>query len=105
MNSVLTAALREITPDMLTYFLKQKHWKEISSPNPRFFLFTESSGCDSPVELTIPKSKEFKDYILRISEAINTLADIFDTSQLSLIEEIKTVNLTKKGLPQSSPTN
>jgi hypothetical protein len=74
--------------DVLDYLL-QKGWRTIAHPNNQLYVLAGPPDDNGePIKLLLPKKTEFDDAYLRLAEAMNLIAAVYDRSAYAVIREI-----------------
>lgn len=84
------AALRQLGVEDVAAYLDKIGWKRRPHPNKRFLVFEGPKDDDGkPIEMVLPSEDRFDDTLIRLSEAVNLLSAIQNTSPRDVIEAMR----------------
>ncbi len=84
-------ALRSVGPIDLTAYLRLGGWREQTRlANGAAAVWTRSDAGGAEFEVLVPSDRNLRDYPVRISEAIATLAVVEERSQLDILSDVTT---------------
>ncbi len=70
-------------------YLEQHGWQAVDGDNDRILMFEKGTYDDgSPIQVVVPSSKHYVDYIRGLADAITFLTDLEERSVESIFEEI-----------------
>lgn len=80
--------LENITVDSLRRYLQNDGWNlDEKFPNKKLFLYKKQLD-DDIFSITVPASSDFKDYLIRVNDTIELLAELYDESPSTIAEMI-----------------
>lgn len=84
------AVLRSIKPLELAAYLRSKGWHLDANLAGKATLWSIRNTGGAEFDVTLPPRREFGDYVLRMGEALRTLADAEQRSALDVLRDIQT---------------
>ncbi len=89
---VNTKLLRDakLSVNDMALYLRYHGWQELPKKNPRLTVFQgENDDSGQPILLMIPSNDQFRDAVLRLSEALELLAALEDCSIEDMLAQIQ----------------
>jgi hypothetical protein len=87
-----TEALRAVRPLDLAAYLRAAGWKEVDPASTEPAVLWEATGDGKTSEILTPKHPDWRDYPRRVREAIATLAEFEQRSQLAILRDVSEVS-------------
>lgn len=84
------AALRALKPLEMAAYLRTKGWCLEADLHGKGGLWLKTGEGGAEFDVTLPAKREMGDYALRMAEALRTLAEVEDRSQLDVIRDVQT---------------
>lgn len=81
-------ALLLIKPLDLVAYLRANHWHEIEYHEGRYAIWLRN-GHDEPTEILLPLNREYRDYAIRVAEALQTLEAVEERNQIDILTDIQ----------------
>jgi hypothetical protein len=82
--------LRSLKPLELVQYLRAKGWQQDSDLGTKATLWVRTDGRAD--EIVLPKGRDFRDFDLRMSEVLKTLANTEARSQLDILRDVQTTS-------------
>jgi hypothetical protein len=82
------AQLMAVRPLDLVAYLRANRWHETEHQEGRYAVW-HRNGSHEPVEVLLPLNRDFRDYALRIADALQTLEIVEERSQLDILTDIQ----------------
>lgn len=82
--------LKAVQPLEFAAYLRASGWQESEHVPERASVWSLGNGSDGGYEILLPLRRDFKDFVSRISEALQTLEVAEQRSQLEILEELAT---------------
>lgn len=105
MRIVNTKLLKDakLSVDDMALYLCFHGWQKLSGKNPRVTVFQgENDDFGRPLLLVIPSNDQFRDAVLRLSEALELLASLEDCSIEDMLMQIQDFLRIRKTAPVNS---
>ncbi|MER9124262.1 hypothetical protein NKH81_14360 [Mesorhizobium sp. M0959] len=87
-----TATLRALKPLELAAYLRAKGWRQEADLNGKGSLWLLKSPGGAEFDVTLPAKRELGDYVLRVAEVLQTLANAEERSQLDVLRDVQTTS-------------
>ena len=82
--------LRALKPIEMMAYLRAKGWQQASDRAGKGSLWVLPGGSGAEFDVTLPARRELGDYVLRMAEVLETLADAEQRSQLDVLRDVQT---------------
>ncbi len=82
------SAMFNLDPTLMEAYLMSREWRSISSNVDAGSIWLTRSG-DETVEVLVPRSREARDFPLRISEALRAMAELEKRSEFEVYQDIR----------------
>lgn len=85
-------ALRSVQPLEFAAYLRANGWQEYEHVPERASIWSLGTGSNGGYEILLPLRRDFRDFVNRISEALQTLEVAEQRSQLEILQELGTAS-------------
>jgi hypothetical protein len=91
-NTSANLPLDQLTLNNVISYLRSTGWRRVKYQDDRLIVFAKDEpGEEQPDLVTLPARESFRDYAIRIAEAVRRLADVEQTSSDTIIQRIQSV--------------
>ncbi len=84
--------LRSVQPLEFAAYLRANGWQEYEHVPERASIWSLGNGSEGEYEILLPLRRDFRDFVNRISEALQTLEVAEQRSQLEILQELGTAS-------------
>lgn len=84
--------LKSVQPLEVAAYLRANGWRESEYVPERTSIWSLENGSDGGYEILLPLRRDFKDFVNRVSEALQTLEVAEQRSQLEILQELGTAS-------------
>jgi hypothetical protein len=84
--------LQYLAPDDIVVYLRSKGWQEEPSGYERGSLWIYEAEGGKSADLLLPTDTNLRDFVLRMSEVVRTLAQVEDRPQIEVLRDLLYVN-------------
>lgn len=85
-------ALKAVQPLEFAAYLRANGWREYEHIPERAVVWSLDNGSNGGYEILLPLRRDFRDFVNRISEALQTLEVAEERSQLEILQELGTAS-------------